>query len=118
MGTQQWRALFLAAIPGSLVCKALTGIGGFLVSWVVSFKLPQLEYENLAPRPPSGKNSSVVRMIQGSTKRNKSRELFASYAQTEPVVLLQMLFDIWKHFYLVNIWMVLFLVLGRDCLSD
>ena len=37
----------LSAIPGSLVWVCfLTGMGGFLISWLVGSKLTVLEYEN------------------------------------------------------------------------
>ena len=106
---------FLAAIPGSLVWVCfLTGIGGFLVSWVVSFKLPQLEYENQVAEAAFRKELvSCEDDPQLYQEEQKFEELFAPIRTNwNQLYYYNAFFDLWKHFYLVNVWMVPFLVLG------
>ena len=106
---------FLSAIPGSLVWVCfLTGIGGFLVSWVVSCKLPQLEYENQVVEAAFRKElvscEDDPRLYQDE---QKFEELFAPIRTNwNRLYYYNAFFDLWKHFYLVNVWMVPFLVLG------
>ena len=105
----------LSAIPGSLVWVCfLTGIGGFLISWLVGSKLTHLEYDNQVVEAAFRKELVYCEddpQLYADTK--KFRDLFGPIRTNWNLLYLNnAFFDIWKHFYLTNVWMVPFLVLA------
>ena len=88
-------------------------MGGLLISWPVGAKLTGLEYENQVVEAAFRKNWSTARMIRTYMRiQRNSRIVRAHTHEVEPPVFDNALFDLWKHLYLTNVWMVPFLVLG------
>jgi len=105
----------LSAIPGSLVWVCfLTGIGGFLISWLVGSKLTQLEYDNQVVEAAFRKELVYCEDDpQLYADQKKFQDLFVPIRRNwNRLYFYNALFDLWKHFYLINVWMVPFLVLG------
>ena len=123
VGPQQWSAIAIPVGHSRFArsgCASSRVLADFLCpGWSVS-NCRSLSTKSSCRGRIQGKNSSVVRMIQGSTKRNKSLRSCLHPIRTNwnRLYYYNAFFDIWKHFYLVNVWMVPFLVLVRGCLSD
>ena len=105
----------LSAIPGSLVWVCfLTGIGGFLISWLVGSKLTVLEYENQMVEAAFRKELVYCEDDPPLlADQKKFQDLFVSVRTNwNRLYFYNALFDLWKHFYLIHVWMVPFLVLA------
>ena len=105
----------LSAVPGSLVWVCvLTGMGGLLISWLVGAKLTGLEYENQVVEAAFRKELVYCEddpHLYADPK--KFQDLFVPIRTNwNRLYFYNALFDLWKHFYLTNVWMVPFLVLG------
>jgi peptide/bleomycin uptake transporter len=105
----------LAAIPGSLVWVCfLTGMGGFLISWLVGSKLTVLEYENQVVEAAFRKELVYCEDDPHLyAEQQQFQDLFGSIrTNLNRLYFYNALFDLWKHFYLIHVWMVPFLVLA------
>ena len=105
----------LSAIPGSLIWVCfLTGIGGFLISWLVGSKLTVLEYENQVVEAAFKKELVYCEDDPHLyADQKKFQDLFVSIRTNwNRLYFYNALFDLWKHFYLIHVWMVPFLVLA------
>lgn len=105
----------LAAVPGALVWVCLlTSLGGLLISWLVGSKLTDLEYNNQVVEAAFRKALVYCEddpQLYGDPA--KFRALFAPIRTNwNQLYRYNALFDVWKHFYLIHVWMVPFLVLA------
>ena len=111
----------LSTIPGSLVWVCfLTGIGGFWVSWKIGSRLPDLEYKNQVTEAAFRKelvNCEDTPDLYAD--QEKFVELFEAIRHNSyRIYYYNIFFDIWKHFYLMNVWIVPFLVLGSGMFAS
>ena len=105
----------LSAVPGALVWVCvLTGMGGLLISWLVGSKLTELEYNNQVVEAAFRKKLVYCEDDPHLYRDTaKFQALFAPIRTNwNQLYRYNALFDVWKHFYLIHVWMVPFLVLG------
>ena len=105
----------LAAIPGSLVwaCFA-TSIGGFLVSWFLGRKLPEIESDQQKTEAVFRKELTYCeddpqKYADETGLRDLFRDIRRNYFR---LILHNGLFDIWKNGYVTYIWMAPFALLA------
>src|SRR5262245_28953843 len=89
-------------------------MGGLLISWQLEWKLTDLEYDNQVVEAAFRKK--LVYCEDEPTlyeETAKFRALFAPIRTNwNRLYRYNALFDVWKHCYLLHVWMVPFLVLG------